>query len=84
MDDFDKIYAVFPINKNPRECSCAREDVDSADSRIAPPGFIRFLRQRNLMGRAAQPVELSPAYFYLATDDSTYVVGTTLHVNRGE
>lgn len=43
-----------------------------------------FFGRDTLMERAAQPVELSPAYFYLATDDSTYVVGTTHHVNRGE
>jgi NAD(P)-dependent dehydrogenase (short-subunit alcohol dehydrogenase family) len=35
------------------------------------------------MGRAGQPYELAPAYVYLASDDSTYVSGQTLHVNGG-
>lgn len=35
------------------------------------------------MGRAGQPHELAPAYVYLASDDSTYVSGQTIHVNGG-
>jgi NAD(P)-dependent dehydrogenase (short-subunit alcohol dehydrogenase family) len=35
------------------------------------------------MKRAAQPYELAPAYVYLASDDSSYVTGQTLHVNGG-
>lgn len=35
------------------------------------------------MKRAGQPVELAPAYVYLASDDSTYVTGQVLHVNGG-
>lgn len=35
------------------------------------------------MGRAGQPFELAPSYVYLASDDSTYVSGQTLHVNGG-
>lgn len=38
----------------------------------------------NLINRACQPVELAPAYLYLASGDSSYVVGVTLHVNGGE
>lgn len=33
------------------------------------------------MKRAGQPVELAPAYVYLASDDSTYVTGQILHVD---
>ncbi|MCM3573204.1 MULTISPECIES: SDR family oxidoreductase [Mesobacillus] len=35
------------------------------------------------MGHAGQPYELAPAYVYLASDDSTYVSGQTIHVNGG-
>ena len=35
------------------------------------------------IGRAGQPVELAPAYVYLASDDSTYVTGEVLHINGG-
>lgn len=35
------------------------------------------------MGRAGQPYELAPAYVYLASDDSAYVSGQTIHVNGG-
>ncbi|MBM4764209.1 SDR family oxidoreductase [Bacillus sp. B15-48] len=35
------------------------------------------------MERAGQPYELAPAYVYLASDDSTYVTGQTIHVNGG-
>lgn len=35
------------------------------------------------MKRAAQPYEIAPAYVYLASDDSSYVTGQTIHVNGG-
>jgi NAD(P)-dependent dehydrogenase (short-subunit alcohol dehydrogenase family) len=35
------------------------------------------------MGRPAQPVELACAYVYLASNDSSYVSGQTIHVNGG-
>lgn len=35
------------------------------------------------LGRAGQPVEVAPAYVYLASRDSTYVTGQVIHVNGG-
>ncbi len=35
------------------------------------------------MKRSGQPVEVAPAYVYLASDQSSYVTGQTLHVNGG-
>ncbi|WP_282936489.1 SDR family oxidoreductase [Paenibacillus sp. RC67] len=36
------------------------------------------------MKRAGQPFELAPAYVYLASDDSRFVTGETMHVNGGQ
>lgn len=36
------------------------------------------------MERRGQPAELAPAYVYLASNDSTYVTGQTIHVNGGD
>nr|WP_251551518.1 SDR family oxidoreductase [Neobacillus muris] len=38
----------------------------------------------NPMQRQGQPFELAPAYVYLASDDSRFVTGQTIHVNGGE
>lgn len=35
------------------------------------------------MRRPGQPVEVAPSYLYLASDDSSYVTGQTIHVNGG-
>ncbi|MCP1271393.1 glucose 1-dehydrogenase [Acetobacter cerevisiae] len=35
------------------------------------------------LGRCGQPAELGPAYVYLASEDSSFVTGQTLHVNGG-
>ncbi|GAA4972429.1 glucose 1-dehydrogenase [Kineococcus glutinatus] len=35
------------------------------------------------LGRAGQPAELAPAYVFLASAESSYVSGETLHVNGG-
>ncbi len=37
-----------------------------------------------LMKRAGQPVEVAPAYVYLASNDSSYVTGQVIHVDGGE
>lgn len=36
------------------------------------------------MGRPGQPSEVSPAYVFLAGDDSSYITGQIIHVNGGE
>ena len=36
------------------------------------------------LGRPGQPEEVAPAYVYLASRDSSYVTGQTIHVNGGE
>lgn len=36
------------------------------------------------MKRPGQPDEIAPAYVYLASDDSSYVSGQTIHINGGE
>lgn len=36
------------------------------------------------MKRPAQPVELAPAFVFLASDDASYITGQTIHVNGGE
>lgn len=35
------------------------------------------------IGRPGQPVELAPAYVFLASDDSSYINGSVIHVNGG-
>jgi NAD(P)-dependent dehydrogenase (short-subunit alcohol dehydrogenase family) len=36
------------------------------------------------MGRVGQPFEVAPAFVFLASDDSSYITGQTIHVNGGE
>lgn len=38
----------------------------------------------NPLGRAAQPVELAGAYVFLASQDASFITGTTIHVNGGD
>ncbi|GAA4918917.1 SDR family oxidoreductase [Nesterenkonia rhizosphaerae] len=35
------------------------------------------------LGRAGQPVEMAPAFVFLASPESSYVIGETLHANGG-
>jgi NAD(P)-dependent dehydrogenase (short-subunit alcohol dehydrogenase family) len=37
-----------------------------------------------LLGRPGQPVEVAPAYVFLASDDASYFTGQFLHPNGGE
>jgi hypothetical protein len=40
--------------------------------------------QSTPLGRAGQPTELAPAYVFLASPESSYVLGETLNVNGGK
>lgn len=46
--------------------------------------YVQTFGEHTPMGRAGQPEEVAPAYVYLASADSTYVSGQTIHVNGGE
>jgi len=48
-----------------------------------PPKRVKEFGKDVPMGRPGQPEELAPAYVYLASDDSSYVTGQTIHVNGG-
>ncbi|WAH56388.1 SDR family oxidoreductase [Pseudomonas silvicola] len=54
---------------------------------IQPQGWpaeqVPHLGDNTAMGRMGHPSELGAAYVYLASDDSSYVTGQTLHVNGG-
>ncbi|TYP73242.1 SDR family oxidoreductase [Paenibacillus methanolicus] len=52
-----------------------------------PPEFYMFygsLDNPAPIKRTAQPYEIAPIYLYLASEESGFVIGQTLHVNGGE
>jgi NAD(P)-dependent dehydrogenase (short-subunit alcohol dehydrogenase family) len=50
---------------------------------VEPDSLPDFGSSESPMGRAAQPAELAPAYVFLASAESSFVVGETLNVNGG-
>ena len=49
-----------------------------------PPDKLPRYGKDSPIGRAAQPAELAPAYVFLASAESSFVIGETLNVNGGE
>jgi NAD(P)-dependent dehydrogenase (short-subunit alcohol dehydrogenase family) len=49
-----------------------------------PKGALPEFGQSTPLGRAGQPTELAPAYVFLASPESSYVLGETLNVNGGK
>jgi NAD(P)-dependent dehydrogenase (short-subunit alcohol dehydrogenase family) len=45
---------------------------------------VKQFGSKTSLGRPGQPVEIAPAYVYLASDESSYVSGEIIHVNGGE
>lgn len=45
---------------------------------------VRHFGSETALKRAGQPFELAPAYVFLASSDSNFVTGATIHVNGGE
>jgi NAD(P)-dependent dehydrogenase (short-subunit alcohol dehydrogenase family) len=48
-----------------------------------PKDQIKEFGKNTPMGRPGQPEELAPAYVFLASGDSSYITGQTIHVNGG-
>lgn len=48
-----------------------------------PPDKVKEFGKDTPMGRPGQPDELAPCYVFLASDDSSYMTGQTLHLNGG-
>src|SRR4051812_40699532 len=49
-----------------------------------PVEQVKSFGQQSPIGRAAQPVELSPAYVFLASQESSYIAGETIAVTGGK
>lgn len=48
-----------------------------------PPEKLEEFGENTALGRMGQPVELAPAYVFLASPESSYVIGETINVNGG-
>ncbi|WP_414644429.1 SDR family oxidoreductase [Brachybacterium sp.] len=48
-----------------------------------PKGALPDFGKNTPLGRAGQPTELAPAYVFLTSPESSYVIGETLNVNGG-
>ena len=48
-----------------------------------PPEKLDGFGENTALGRVGQPVEMAPAYVFLASPESSYVVGETINVNGG-
>jgi NAD(P)-dependent dehydrogenase (short-subunit alcohol dehydrogenase family) len=48
-----------------------------------PPEQVKSFGEEAPIGRAAQPVELAPAYVFLASQESSYIAGETIAVTGG-
>ena len=49
-----------------------------------PPDNVKSFGQQAPIGRAAQPVELAPAYVFLASQEASYISGETIAVTGGK
>lgn len=52
-------------------------------SKGQPPSKLPQFGEQTPLGRAGQPAELAPAYVFLASPESSYVIGETLAVTGG-
>lgn len=48
-----------------------------------PPEKVSKFGTDTPLGRAGQPYEVAPAFVFLASSDSSYITGQTIHVNGG-
>jgi NAD(P)-dependent dehydrogenase (short-subunit alcohol dehydrogenase family) len=49
-----------------------------------PPDKVKTFGKDRPLGRPGQPEEVAPAFIFLASADSSYITGQTIHVNGGD
>jgi NAD(P)-dependent dehydrogenase (short-subunit alcohol dehydrogenase family) len=49
-----------------------------------PEGKVKKFGEQSLFNRPAQPVEMAPAYVFLATEDSSYMTGSIMDLTGGQ
>ncbi len=49
-----------------------------------PEESVTDFGQNTMLGRAGQPEEVAPSYVFLASRDSSYITGQTIHPNGGQ
>jgi NAD(P)-dependent dehydrogenase (short-subunit alcohol dehydrogenase family) len=49
-----------------------------------PPDKVKQFGKNTIIGRAAQPAELAPAYVFLASNDARFITGSVIDVTGGE
>jgi NAD(P)-dependent dehydrogenase (short-subunit alcohol dehydrogenase family) len=49
-----------------------------------PEDSVKDFGRNTLLGRAGQPEEVAPSYVFLASRDSSYITGQTIHPNGGQ
>lgn len=85
LTSFTRSLALNLINKGIRVNAVAPGPVWTP---LIPASFDEFqvsmFGQNNPMKRAAQPVEISEAYVFLASEGASFITGETIHINGGE
>lgn len=51
--------------------------------KTVPENMLKDFASRTMLGRLAEPIEIANVALFLASDLSSYITGTTIHVNGG-
>jgi 3-oxoacyl-[acyl-carrier protein] reductase len=52
-------------------------------NRVSPPGFFEALLKKNVVGRLGDPEDIANAILFLASEESSYMTGSTLCISGG-
>jgi len=75
--------AVAMAPYNIRVNCVAPGTIETAQTINAPPEHIEPILKPVTLGRLGQPEEIAAAVLFLASDEASYIVGQTLHVDGG-
>ncbi len=57
--------------------------IDTPMTEVIPENIQQKIRERIPMGRTGKPEEVANAVLFLASDEASYITGSTVHVNGG-
>ena len=57
--------------------------IDTPMTEVIPENIQQEIRERIPMGRTGKPEEVANAVLFLASDEASYITGSTVHVNGG-
>ncbi len=76
-------YNIRCNSVHPGATESPMQDDILATSNMSPDEIMKFIENRNLLGRYGKPIDIANAIVFLASNDSSFMTGSEVVVDGG-